>query len=108
MILAQLFLVLSAFIRISLLSENNRRHLRSLVRPTQKYEVSYYQGRARRCLEFCASAEIPAPPGGVTLFFLCFGLSLFGLGEALLIAAGAGAGPGTANWSQHWLVDISG
>ena len=34
-------------------------------------------------------------PRGLTLFFLCFGLSLFGLGEALLIAAGAGVSPWT-------------
>ena len=34
-------------------------------------------------------------PRGVTLFFLCFGLSLFGLGEALLVSAGAGVSPWT-------------
>lgn len=34
-------------------------------------------------------------PRWITLFFLCFGLSLFGLGEALLIAAGAGVSPWT-------------
>ena len=34
-------------------------------------------------------------PRGSTLFFLCFGLLIFGIGEALLIAAGAGVSPWT-------------
>ncbi|MFT5220785.1 MAG: putative membrane protein YczE [Gammaproteobacteria bacterium] len=34
-------------------------------------------------------------PGPLTLFYLCFGLVLFGLGESLLIASGAGVSPWT-------------
>jgi len=47
-----------------------------------------------------------------TLFFLCFGLLIFGIGEALLIAAGAGVSPwtvlaqGVSNISD-WSIGIS-
>jgi uncharacterized membrane protein YczE len=34
-------------------------------------------------------------PRGVTFFFLCFGLIVFGVGEGMLIAAGAGVSPWT-------------
>ncbi len=34
-------------------------------------------------------------PQPLTLFWLCFGLTIFGLGEALLIASGAGVSPWT-------------
>lgn len=42
-----------------------------------------------------SSKPLTFRPRGITFFFLCLGLTIFGIGESLLIAAGAGVSPWT-------------
>lgn len=46
-------------------------------------------------LDWSSVSPLNLRPRFVTLFYLCFGLVLFGLGESLLIASGAGVSPWT-------------
>ena len=46
-------------------------------------------------LAWSSASPLNLRPGWLTLFYLNFGLVLFGLGEALLIASGAGVSPWT-------------
>ena len=59
------------------------------------FKLSFLSVKAVPTLFWSSTKALNLRPRFVTVFYLVFGLALFGLGESLLIAAGAGVSPWT-------------